>query len=116
MASYMHVQSCIREIMFVIHACTISAVIINRLALEKFEVCWVSDKEVYWIKKDVSSQLWNKVGLHTCTYMYMYMCVRVCVCTHMVYIRMYMYYECNTVHTCTVRVKKTCLNLLYSTE
>ena len=36
--------------------------IVNKLSLEKYEVCWVGDKEIYKVKKEISTQLLNIVG------------------------------------------------------
>ena len=37
-------------------------VIVNKLSLEKYEVLWLNDKEIFKMKKEISSQLWSKLG------------------------------------------------------
>jgi len=37
-------------------------VVLARLALEKYEVIWMGDGQIYKMKKEISTQIWNKVG------------------------------------------------------
>ena len=47
---YMHVH---------VHVCT---VVVNKLALEKYEVLWMADDTIFKQKKEITSQLWSMVG------------------------------------------------------
>lgn len=35
---------------------------VNKLSMEKYDLVWMSNGDIYRMKKELSSQLWNKVG------------------------------------------------------
>lgn len=35
---------------------------VNKLSMEKYDIIWMSNGDIYRMKKELSSQLWNKVG------------------------------------------------------
>ena len=38
--------------------------VVNKLAMEKFDILWLASGDMYKMKKEVTAQLWNKVGTH----------------------------------------------------
>ena len=37
-------------------------VVLHRFSLEKYEVLWMEDQQIYKMKKEISAQVWKKVG------------------------------------------------------
>ena len=35
---------------------------VNKLAMEKYDIVWLANGDVYKMKKELGSQLWNKMG------------------------------------------------------
>ena len=50
------------------------AVLVNKLSLEKYDIHWMANGDMYKMKTELSSQIWNKVGKVVVK------CVCVCVC------------------------------------
>ena len=46
---------------YIFHCVTYAAVM-NKLALEKYEVLWMANDTIFKQKKEITSQLWSMVG------------------------------------------------------
>ena len=38
--------------------------VIHKLAMDKYDIAWLANGEIYKMKKELTSQLWNKMGRH----------------------------------------------------
>ncbi len=38
--------------------------VVNKLAMDKYDILWLANGDMFKMKKEVTAQLWNKVGKH----------------------------------------------------